>query len=315
MEGVSCCGRVWSDVLCPSPVSPLDGRARRGARRRRFRILACLHRVGCRARGSDDHDLAVAGANRDCSSTDADASGTHADRSRADADRSRADAAADASGADADLAGADANGFSARHVGADVAVGARSRTLVARTSSPTGSVVLLGSGGIGPGGGSGSAVAGNAGTTAAAGVAGGSAAAPISSSSATTKGIQVTNVPGRKGAVKIGFRLARPGRVVVLVRGPLPDCSRVARFVIQGRRGENSLRFNAHTGGRRLAEGTYLVGLRPVGAALTRWVVLLVDGSGARALTPSVAVSAVAHCSSAPEAGGDAFRDQLPRRN
>lgn len=155
--------------------------------------------------------------------------------------------------------------------------------------SPTGSVVLLGSGGTDPGGASGSSVAG------------GSAAAPISRSGGTTRGIRVTNVPGRKGAVRIVFRLARPGRVVVIVRGPLPDCSPVARFVIQGRRGENELRFNARTG-RRLAEGSYLVGLRPVRAALTRWGALLIDGSGARALTRSAADSAVAHCSSAPVA-------------
>ena len=110
----------------------------------------------------------------------------------------------------------------------------------------------------------------------------------------------MTNVPGRKGAVRIVFRLARSGRVVVTVRGPLPDCSRVARFVIHGRRGENALRFNARAGGRRLAEGSYLVGLRPVRAALTRWGALLVDASGAGALTRSAADSAVAHCSSAP---------------
>ncbi len=182
-------------------------------------------------------------------------------------------------------------------------------------------MVLLGSGGMGPGGGSGSALAGNTGTMAAAGVAGGSAAAPISGSSATTRGIQVTNVRGRKGAVRIVFRLARPGRVVVTVRGPLPDCSRVVRFVIQGRRGENALRFNGHAGGGRLAEGSYLVGLRPVRAALTRWGALLVDASGARALPRSAADSAVAHCSSAPAGvtpfaigfvAGAGRRDALP---
>jgi hypothetical protein len=170
--------------------------------------------------------------------------------------------------------------------------------------SPTGSVLLLGSAGTGPGGapgssGSGSAPVGNAGTTAA-GAAGGSAPAPISGSSATTRGIQVTNVRGRRGTVRVVFRLARGGRVVVTVRGPLPDCSRVVRFVIQGRRGENALRFNGRVGGRRLAEGSYLVGLRPVRAALTRWGALLIDASGARALPRSAADSAVAHCSSAP---------------
>ena len=161
-------------------------------------------------------------------------------------------------------------------------------------------MVLLGSGGIGPGSGSGFAVAGNAGTTAAAGVAGGSAAAPDLPLERDDEEIQVTNVRGRKGAVRIVFRLARPGRVVVIVRGPLPDCSRVVRFLIQGRRGENALRFNGHAGGRRLAEGSYLVGLRPVRHALTRWGALLVDASGARALPRSAADSAVAHCSSAP---------------
>ena len=242
---------------------------------------------------------------RDRSATDADASGTHADRAHADADRSCPDADAPAR-----------RRFRRRRrpcprrrqrfqCPACRCRRRRRRPLPLprrpEVSSPTGSVVLLGSGGIGPGGGSGSAVAGNAGTTAAAGVAGGSAAAPISRSSATTKGIQVTNVRGRKGAVRIVFRLARPGRVVVIVRGPLPDCSRVVRFVIQGRRGENALRFNGHAGGgRRLAEGSYLVGLRPVRAALTRWGALLVDPSGARALPRSAADSAVAHCSSAP---------------
>jgi hypothetical protein len=127
----------------------------------------------------------------------------------------------------------------------------------------------------------------------------------------------VTNVRGRKGAVRIVFRLARGGRVVVTVRGPLPDCSRVARFVIQGRRGENAFPFNGRAGGRRLAEGSYLVGLRPVRAVLTRWAALLIDGSGARALPRSAADSAIAHCTSAvtPFAIGflaGAERDALP---
>lgn len=131
----------------------------------------------------------------------------------------------------------------------------------------------------------------------------------------------MTNVRGRKGAVRIVFRLARRGRVVVTVRGPLPDCSRVVRFVIQGRRGENALRFNGRAGGRRLAEGSYLVGLRPVREPLIRWGALLVDASGARALPRSAADSAVAHCSSAPAGvtpfaigflAGAARRDALP---
>ena len=73
---------------------------------------------------------------------------------RADADRFSPDAAA--SGTHADRARAAAHGFSARGVGADVAVGSRSSYLVARSvGSPTGSVVRLGSGGTGPGGASG----------------------------------------------------------------------------------------------------------------------------------------------------------------
>ena len=70
--------------------------------------------------------------------------------------------------------------------------------------------------------------------------------------------------------------------------------------MIQGRRGENALRFTGRIGGRRLAEGSYLVGLRSVRDALTRWGALLVDASGAHALPRSAADSAVAHCSSAP---------------
>jgi hypothetical protein len=181
--------------------------------------------------------------------------------------------------------------------------------------SPTGSVVLLGSGGTGPGGASGSSGSGAALATSNTGT---TAAAPIWGSSATTRGIQVTNVRGRKGVVRIVFRLARGGRVVVTVRGPLPDCSRVARFVIPGRRGENALRFNGRAGGRRLAEGSYLVGLRPVRAVLTRWAALLIDTSGARALSPSAADSAIADCTSAvtPFAmgflAGAEQRDALP---
>ena len=63
---------------------------------------------------------------------------SHTDRACPDADRSCPDTAgpgtADASGAHADRARADTNGFSARRVGADVAVGARSSYLVARKS-------------------------------------------------------------------------------------------------------------------------------------------------------------------------------------
>lgn len=90
-------------------------------------MLACLHRVGSRSRGSDDHDLAAARARaRDLSATGAaDSDCADADRSCPDADAPVADA--DASGTHADLARADADGFSARRVGADVAVGARPR--------------------------------------------------------------------------------------------------------------------------------------------------------------------------------------------
>jgi hypothetical protein len=128
------------------------------------------------------------------------------------------------------------------------------------------------------------------------------AAAPIERSSATTTGVRVANERGRKGAVKITFVVPRRSRVVVTLRGPLPYCARVARFVIQARRGQNTLRFDGRPGGRRLADGAYLLGLRPVRSARTRWGALQIGSSGVRALPRATADSALDQCSRATAA-------------
>ena len=183
-------------------------------------------------------------------------------------------------------------------------------------AGPSGSVAgapLLGGGG---GGAAGGGLGGGGGSGAGAGVgssgggAGGPAstgfaavpagtAAPITRSQSTTSGVAVTNVRGRPGVVRVTFRLARGGRVVVTLRGPLPSCDRVARLVIQGRRGRNAVAFNGQLGSRTLAEGAYLLGFRPLHARTTRWVAVAVGQSGASALPRSTTRSALNQCSAA----------------
>jgi hypothetical protein len=102
--------------------------------------------------------------------------------------------------------------------------------------------------------------------------------------------------------VKITFVLPRRSRVVVTLRGPLPDCARVARFVIQARRGQNTLRFDGRADGRRLADGAYILGLRPVRSTRTRWGALQIGSSSVRALPRATADSALDQCSRATAA-------------
>lgn len=124
-------------------------------------------------------------------------------------------------------------------------------------------------------------------------------AASIERSVSTTSGITLTTVDGpKKHVVKISFRLARRSRVVVTLRGPLPNCARVARFLIQGQRGPNTLRFNGRPHGRQLSNGSYLLGLRPARQAVTRWGALQIEANGVQALPRAAANSALAHCSS-----------------
>jgi hypothetical protein len=65
---------------------------------------------------------------------------------------------------------------------------------------------------------------------------------------------------GRKGTM-ISFWLSRPGRVVFLVRGPAPDCSKVGTFAVRGHRGHNRIRFTGWLRGTLLRPGTYTISL------------------------------------------------------
>jgi hypothetical protein len=76
----------------------------------------------------------------------------------------------------------------------------------------------------------------------------------------------------------------------------------VARFVIQARRGQNTFRFDGRAGGRRLVDGAYLLGLRPIRSTRTRWGALQIESSGVRALPRATADSALDQCSRATAA-------------
>ncbi len=86
----------------------------------------------------------------------------------------------------------------------------------------------------------------------------------------------------------IRFRLARPARLVLVVRGPGPSCATVARIAFRGHKGANRFRFNGRVAGRPLEPGTYLLTLRLRGqkANLGRAYVSIV----ARSAQPAVRV-------------------------
>ena len=108
--------------------------------------------------------------------------------------------------------------------------------------------------------------------------------------------VGVAGTKGRRGVVTVRFGLSRASRVVVVLRGPLPDCTRVARFRIGGRAGTNSLRFTGRVGNRRLAEGSYLIGIRAGSSGAMRWVAVRVGPRGARPLPRTVVDPALARC-------------------
>jgi len=60
-------------------------------------------------------------------------------------------------------------------------------------------------------------------------------------------------------ATIISFRLSRPARLELVVRGPGPNCDVTGRITIAGRSGANRLRFNGAIRKRRLQPGTYLL--------------------------------------------------------
>jgi hypothetical protein len=138
-----------------------------------------------------------------------------------------------------------------------------------------------------------------------------------SSSGARIARVGVAPVAGRRGVVAVRFGLSRASRVVVVVRGPLPDCSRIAQFGVRGRPGMNTFRFTGRVGKRRLPKGTYLIGIRPRTADMTRWVVITVGPRGARPRPRRVVAPALEQCSIPSEAtmlrpDGAAGKD-LPR--
>jgi hypothetical protein len=108
--------------------------------------------------------------------------------------------------------------------------------------------------------------------------------------------VGVATTKGRRGVVTVRFGLSRASRVAVVLRGPLPDCARVARFVIRGRAGTNALRFTGRVGRRRLAQGTYLIGVRPGSSGTMRWVAVRVGPRGAVPLPRTVVDPALARC-------------------
>jgi hypothetical protein len=108
--------------------------------------------------------------------------------------------------------------------------------------------------------------------------------------------IGVAPAPGRRGVVAVRFALARSSRVIVVLRGPLPDCARIARFGIGGHIGTNTFQFTGRVGKRKLPSGTYLIGVRPRSAETMKWIAARVGPRGARALPRRVVGPALARC-------------------
>lgn len=96
--------------------------------------------------------------------------------------------------------------------------------------------------------------------------------------------------------VTVRFGLSRSSRVIVVLRGPLPDCARIARFGIGGHAGTNTLRFTGRVGQRRLPDGTYLIGVRPRSSETMQWAAVRVGPRGARPLPRRVVEPALTRC-------------------
>jgi hypothetical protein len=99
-------------------------------------------------------------------------------------------------------------------------------------------------------------------------------------------------VAGRKRAARITFTLSRPGRVLLVVRGPAPSCQVAGRFTVRGNRGVNHVRFTGKVGRRELPFGTYRVTAKTRGGRPSRPVLVAV---GERRATNGFA------CGAAPE--------------
>ena len=109
-----------------------------------------------------------------------------------------------------------------------------------------------------------------------------SAASPASSSANRHRDTSISSFGVRRTgrSIEIDYVLARRGRVAVILRGPVPLCTIVSRFSVQGKRGPNVLRFDGTVGRRRLETGTYLIGLRAAGSV--RWKLLAVTDRAVR---------------------------------
>lgn len=64
---------------------------------------------------------------------------------------------------------------------------------------------------------------------------------------------------GRRRGTTINFRLARPGRVELVVIGPSPNCEVVGRKRVHGKAGQNRVRFTGRVHGRPLGPGRYAI--------------------------------------------------------
>jgi hypothetical protein len=106
----------------------------------------------------------------------------------------------------------------------------------------------------------------------------------------------------RPGVVTVRFTLAYARRLIVFVRGPLPSCNPTARFTVRGRRGLNAIRFNGTVDRRRLAAGSYLLGIKPATGSTVRWAAVHVGPRGAQPLPRRIVRPALDQCSSATAA-------------
>jgi hypothetical protein len=76
-----------------------------------------------------------------------------------------------------------------------------------------------------------------------------------------------TNRGPDRNAVVLVFELPRPGRLVLVVKGPGPSCEVATRLPVTGKKGTNRFRFAGRPYGRPLPTGTYVLELRRRGAA------------------------------------------------
>ncbi len=112
---------------------------------------------------------------------------------------------------------------------------------------------------------------------------------------APASGAEATRTRRHPRAATIRFELRRATRVLVIVRGPLPECDETGRFALRGNRGENELVFRGRVRNRRLAPGTYLLGLRP-DEGRRRWVAVRVHERRVTPLSRAVVSRSLSRC-------------------